>query len=90
MKADELRRDCDSDVYIVVRKEGRYYTYSSTSVPVGSWPPTEREIVSDAFSSSRTSYLTLIQSETYPMPQRFDPVKMEELRARQKAKAPGK
>ena len=45
-KGDELRLLCEADVYILLRRKGRYYTYKSTDQP--SWPPTLEKIVRTA------------------------------------------
>lgn len=42
-KADELARLCNADLALIIRKNGRYYTYKSTDHE--SWPPTMVEIV---------------------------------------------
>jgi len=42
-KGNELRLLCEADVYILLRRKGRYYTYNSTNQP--SWPPSSDEIV---------------------------------------------
>ena len=42
-KADQLARLCHADLALIIRKNGRYYTYRSTEHD--SWPPTIREIV---------------------------------------------
>ncbi|KAI9774178.1 MAG: hypothetical protein M1839_001880 [Geoglossum umbratile] len=41
-KGDELRLLCGADVFILLRRKGRYYTYKSTDQP--SWPPTLEKI----------------------------------------------
>ncbi len=42
-KADQLARLCHADLALVIRKNGRYYTYRSTDHE--RWPPTITEIV---------------------------------------------
>ncbi len=42
-KADQLARLCHADLALVIRKNGRYYTYRSTDHE--QWPPTITEIV---------------------------------------------
>lgn len=44
LKADQLHRDCQADVYLVVRWEGKTYTYKS--IDDKNWPPPEEELVS--------------------------------------------
>lgn len=46
MKVDELHRDCHADVYLVVRREGKIYTYTSSDAV--DWPPSEEELVSQS------------------------------------------
>ncbi|KAH6646827.1 hypothetical protein BKA67DRAFT_417346 [Truncatella angustata] len=41
-KADELRSECDAEVYIVIHKHGRFFTYTSTDNPA--WPPSKEHI----------------------------------------------
>lgn len=43
-KADQLARLCHADVALIIRRNGRYYTYRSTDHE--RWPPTMLEIVS--------------------------------------------
>ena len=42
-KADQLARLCHVDLALIIRKDGRYYTYRSTDHD--QWPPMIREIV---------------------------------------------
>ena len=42
-KVDQLARLCHSDLALIIRKNGRYYTYRSTDQD--RWPPTITEIV---------------------------------------------
>jgi hypothetical protein len=42
-KADQLARLCHADLALIIRKNGRYYTYRSTDHE--RWPPTITEIV---------------------------------------------
>ncbi len=42
-KADQLARLCHADLALIIRKNGRYYTYRSTDHE--QWPPTVSEIV---------------------------------------------
>jgi hypothetical protein len=42
-KADQLARLCYTDLALIIRKNGRYYTYRSTDHE--RWPPTITEIV---------------------------------------------
>lgn len=42
-KADQLARLCQADLALIIRKNGRYYTYRSTDHQ--RWPPTITEIV---------------------------------------------
>ncbi len=44
-KADQLARLCHADVALIIRRNGRYYTYRSTDHE--QWPPTISEIVSN-------------------------------------------
>ena len=42
-KADQLARLCYVDVAVIIRRNGRYYTYRS--IDHDQWPPTITEIV---------------------------------------------
>ncbi len=42
-KADQLARLCYADVALIIRRNGRYYTYRSTDHE--RWPPSMTEIV---------------------------------------------
>ena len=42
-KADQLARLCHADVALIIRRNGRYYTYRSTDHE--RWPPPMSEIV---------------------------------------------
>ena len=42
-KADQLARLCHADVAVIIRRNGRYYTYRSTDHD--RWPPAITEIV---------------------------------------------
>ena len=42
-KADQLARLCHADVALIIRRNGRYYTYRSTDHE--RWPPSMTEIV---------------------------------------------
>lgn len=44
-KADQLARLCHADVALIIRRNGRYYTYRSTDHE--QWPPTRSEIASN-------------------------------------------
>ena len=43
-KANELAQKCSADVYMVIYRKGRYYTYSSTERK--GWPPDDETVVS--------------------------------------------
>jgi SRF-type transcription factor (DNA-binding and dimerisation domain) len=42
-KARELSDKCDARVYVVICRNGKYYTFNSTAESW--WPPTENQIV---------------------------------------------
>jgi len=42
-KADQLARLCQADVALIIRRNGRYYTYRS--IDHDQWPPSLSEIV---------------------------------------------
>ena len=42
-KADKLARFCDADVALIIRRDGRYYTYCS--IDYKQWPPSLAEII---------------------------------------------
>jgi hypothetical protein len=41
--ASAISTDCQADVYVVIFRQGKYFTFKSTSRP--SWPPSQEEIV---------------------------------------------
>ena len=43
-KANALSSLCEADVYVVIHRYGRLYTYKSRDSP--NWPPSEDDIVS--------------------------------------------
>jgi hypothetical protein len=43
-KANDLHRFFGADVFLVIQKKGKYYTYISAKKP--HWPPTKEQIVS--------------------------------------------
>ena len=43
-KAHEIGVLCESDVYVVLYRHGRYYTYKSKDSPT--WPPSDQQMVS--------------------------------------------
>ena len=63
-KADQLARLCNADVALIIRRNGRYYTYRS--IDHEQWPPTRSEIVgkSELFGSR----LTELKENSYPLP----------------------
>jgi len=46
-KAHELKQICQAEVYVVIRRNDRYYTYTSTRHP--QWPPPDSEIVDSGY-----------------------------------------
>lgn len=44
-KVNEISYLCQADIYLVMYRKGKYYTYSSTTRPA--WPPNEETIVSN-------------------------------------------
>jgi hypothetical protein len=56
-KAYELSVLCDSDVALIIQKDGYYYTFRSKDEPL--WPPTIAEIVWSYFT---VEWLMLIDS----------------------------
>ena len=43
-KANELAQKCNADVYTIIFRKGKYFTYSSTERK--GWPPDDKMIVS--------------------------------------------
>ena len=54
-KADQLARLCNADLALIIRKNGRYYTYQS--IDRESWPPPVKEIVCLCCSSEESTNL---------------------------------
>jgi hypothetical protein len=44
MKVDELKRDFGGEVYVLVWRNGKYFTYASSDRPA--WPSSVTEVVS--------------------------------------------
>jgi hypothetical protein len=47
-KANRLKRDYDADCYILIRRNGRFYTYTSIDQPL--WPPNPQDLVGPLLS----------------------------------------
>jgi len=62
-KADELKRLCGAEVYLVIRRGGKFYTYSSLE---NSWPPSPETIVGTNKQLWR-SYLTITKERKLPV-----------------------
>ena len=43
-KANELSQVAEADIYVVIRRDDKYYIYKSTDRP--GWPPSQQDIVS--------------------------------------------
>lgn len=44
-KANELSRMCNTDLYLILYREGKYHTYSSTDRQ--GWPPSSTDLVGE-------------------------------------------
>lgn len=73
-KADELRNECGAEIYIVIFKHGRYFTYTSTQNPM--WPPSKDEIVSFRWLD-HVRYINYLQELAYPLPVTVTPPSQE-------------
>jgi hypothetical protein len=45
-RAEEIETQCGADIYVMVRRNGRYYTYRSKNCP--SWPPPPEQVQTTA------------------------------------------
>ena len=70
-KAEQFRKDYDAEVYVVVFKNSRFYTYSSTDNE--QWPPTRSHIVCCPSHSPFLLRTDSLQLRTYPLPQLYTP-----------------
>lgn len=52
-KVDELHRDCQAEVFLVIRREKKVYIYNSEDA--ADWPPTLKGMVSLTMSSAKTA-----------------------------------
>jgi hypothetical protein len=68
-KADELR-SYDAEIYVLVRRRGRYHEYSSADIT--EWPPTRPQVVILPCSDHGIG-LTVIEAQSYPLPVRKSP-----------------
>lgn len=55
-KVDEFHKLCDAQVYLIIRKNHRFYIYSSNTMD-GEWPPTQKNIVSIYLPAFRATFL---------------------------------
>jgi hypothetical protein len=56
-KAHQLSKLCSAEIAIIIKKEGRYYTFRSTEAK--SWPPSMEEIVRSDFLRDVTEMLNI-------------------------------
>src|SRR5437762_9682502 len=77
-KGDELRLLCGADVFILLRRKGRYYTYKSTDQP--SWPPTLEQIVRTVGTCFYIIYQIPkhMQDQSYPLPVKKTPIEFDQ------------
>ena len=68
-KANELR-SYDAEIYVLVRRRGRYHEYSSADI--AEWPPTRPQVVILPCSDHGMG-LTVIEAQSYPLPVRKSP-----------------
>ena len=73
-KADQLARLCHADVPLIIRRNGKYYTYRSTDHE--RWPPTMSRIVCiiPTVNLCADTGLESIVSITYQLSKDFDPL----------------
>jgi hypothetical protein len=77
-KGDELRLLCGADVYILLHRKGRYFTYKSTDQP--SWPPPLEKIVRTLGTCFYITYRMLkhMQDQSYPLPVKKTPAEFDQ------------
>ena len=77
-KGDELRLLCGADVYILLYRKGRYYTYKSTDQPF--WPPLLEKIVRTLENCFYIMYRMLkhMQDQSYPLPIKITPTEFDQ------------
>lgn len=76
-RAHELAKDCDSQVFTVIRKNNRLFVYNSDPQDA-TWPPTTNDIVSKPTSGQKQALTYSIQARAYPLPQIFTPYCFEQ------------
>ena len=62
--------DNDLDMYFVLRRRGRLYTYASSET--ASWPPTKEQIVSHSLDHNQYVLIST-QDQSYPIPVKQTP-----------------
>ena len=70
-KANRLKRNFDADCYILIRRNGRFYIYTSTNQP--SWPPNPQDLVGPLLSITIRNILTVLKERIYPVPVKKTP-----------------
>jgi hypothetical protein len=68
-KADELR-SYNAEIYVLVRRRGRYHEYSSADI--AKWPSTRPQVVILPCSDHGIR-LTVVKAQSYPLPVRKSP-----------------
>lgn len=63
-KSKELAELCDADVYLLIRRNRKFYTYSSTEEL--SWPPSADELVGSHYHGYTTWMLIYYRTNTTP------------------------
>jgi len=61
--ASAISTDCQADVYVVVFRHGKYFTFKSTDRP--SWPPSQEEIVNMSISFCNFSLKLIYEGPKY-------------------------
>lgn len=63
-KADQFSKDFDAEVYVLIYRDRKFYTYSSTEDE--QWPPSLTQIVSACLTLTRCQLVNQNSTEPFP------------------------
>jgi hypothetical protein len=75
-RAYDLHKDCDAQVFLIVKKNGKLHVFNSEP-SFQDWPPTSDQIVSPFADTSLFCQLIRIQVKSYPLPNIQTSITME-------------
>ena len=77
-KANRLKRSFDADCYILIRRSGRFYIYTSIDQP--SWPPKPQDLVGPLLPITIRNILTVLKERFYPVPVKKTPAHFDQVK----------